>query len=612
MDSSGANIETRTIQNCIRELMELPVIKQFAVVWDDMGLEEKHRAARRATMKEHLQRLLEEMVQEEQELKRKLAESVQSCTKELQQLCSDLSLSCPQISEQLTLLERERQLRSQVDSMTKEKHSRLKRYKRLAEMEDAICDSLGEETKMVPEQQFKKFPSEEDLAQFRKRIEELEEKKEIHQAEFFSVREKIIHVWEELEIVPEKPFELIVSDGDIKNFILSDSNMKMLVGLFQELEGKAVKFQGESLYLREKIASLWNRLQIPEAARDNFNNLYSGFTSKIIKALKNELERLDQLKKQNLQRFVLATQAELHTVWDKCMFGEQQRREFSPAYTENFDDDSLSAHESELDRMKGFYSDNEEIFKLIEKREKLWIKYLEFEKSDNNPDKYHNRGGQLLKEQKLKKQVQKDLPKVENELKTVLTQWEQDHERYLIVHDERYLDTIDRQWGEKKQLEEQEKLEKQKAKVESTMMELVYGSKPSTPLKRRAAGTPPSSAPSSKVRKVGPSPLVNITASSTTSHGSVASRRAAQGPGKTPSRQQRPVGAGRNILKEKNVMPTFALVPNESIISHGNTSLASTVSYTDFQNGLKLGLDCQKVQSNTLPRSSSVLRVDII
>lgn len=121
--------------------MGLPVIKQFAVVWDDMGLEEKHRAARRATMKEHLQRLLEEMVQEEQELKRKLMESVQSCTKELQQLCSDLSLSCPQvdlaqfpdtlynplgvpmrftqISEQLTLLERERQLRSQVDSMTK-------------------------------------------------------------------------------------------------------------------------------------------------------------------------------------------------------------------------------------------------------------------------------------------------------------------------------------------------------------------------------------------------------------------------------------------------------------------------------------------------------------
>ena len=30
-------------------------------------------------------------------------------------------------------------------------------------------------------------------------------------------------------------------------------------------------------------------------------------------------------------------------------------------------------------------------------------------------------------------------------------------------------------------------------------------------------------------------------------------------------------------------MPTFSLIPNESIISHCNTSLASTVSYTDFQ-----------------------------
>ena len=50
----------------------------------------------------------------------------------------------------------------------------------------------------------------------------------------------------------------------------------------------------------------------------------------------------------------------------------------------------------------------------------------------------------------------------------------------------------------------------------------------------------------------------------------------------TPNRQQRPIGTGRNILKEKNV-PALSLVPNESIISHGNTSLASTVSYTDFQ-----------------------------
>lgn len=89
------DVEIKTIQSCIGELLELPVIKQFALVWEDMGLEQKHRASRRATIKEHLQRLLEEMVQEEQELKRKLDESVQACAKELQQLCTELSLNCP-------------------------------------------------------------------------------------------------------------------------------------------------------------------------------------------------------------------------------------------------------------------------------------------------------------------------------------------------------------------------------------------------------------------------------------------------------------------------------------------------------------------------------------
>ena len=39
----------------------------------------------------------------------------------------------------------------------------------------------------------------------------------------------------------------------------------------------------------------------------------------------------------------------------------------------------MSAHESELDRMKGFYEDHKEIFKLIDKREEMWVKMLNFE-----------------------------------------------------------------------------------------------------------------------------------------------------------------------------------------------------------------------------------------
>lgn len=47
--------------------------------------------------------------------------------------------------------------------------------------------------------------------------------------------------------------------------------------------------------------------------------------------------------------------------------------------TDEFSEDMLSAHESELDRMRGFYADNKDVFRLVEKRENLWNKMQEFE-----------------------------------------------------------------------------------------------------------------------------------------------------------------------------------------------------------------------------------------
>ena len=45
----------------------------------------------------------------------------------------------------------------------------------------------------------------------------------------------------------------------------------------------------------------------------------------------------------------------------------------------DFSDDLLNAHESELDRMRGFHGDNQDVFKLVEKRENLWGRYEDFE-----------------------------------------------------------------------------------------------------------------------------------------------------------------------------------------------------------------------------------------
>lgn len=86
---------------------------------------------------------------------------------------------------------------------------------------------------------------------------------------------------------------------------------------------------------------------------------------------------------------------------------------------------------------------------------------LVLQEKDSDPNRLFNtRGGQLLKDQKLRQQLKKDLPKVEKELKGVLEQWEEDHERYFVISDSRYLDTIARQWAERDEQKEKEKIKR--------------------------------------------------------------------------------------------------------------------------------------------------------
>jgi len=67
----------------------------------------------------------------------------------------------------------------------------------------------------------------------------------------------------------------------------------------------------------------------------------------------------------------------------------------------------------------------------------------------SNPSRFENRGGKLLKEEKARKAIEKELPKVEKELESNLLQWENDWERHFIINDTRYLDTVASQRNER-------------------------------------------------------------------------------------------------------------------------------------------------------------------
>lgn len=93
----------------------------------------------------------------------------------------------------------------------------------------------------------------------------------------------------------------------------------------------------------------------------------------------------------------------------------------------------------------------------------IQVKYCLFhlpQKKSQDPNRFNDRGGQLQKQLKLRKQLEKELPKLEKELKASLLQWEEDHERYFIVHDSHYLDALELEVMERLSTREKEKIKK--------------------------------------------------------------------------------------------------------------------------------------------------------
>ena len=84
--------------------------------------------------------------------------------------------------------------------------------------------------------------------------------------------------------------------------------------------------------------------------------------------------------------------------------------------TENYTEELLATHEHQVEVMKGYYEDNKEMFRLIERRNMTWDKLKELEAKSSDPNRFANRGGNLLKEEREKKALQKSYPKVKLDL----------------------------------------------------------------------------------------------------------------------------------------------------------------------------------------------------
>jgi Ase1/PRC1/MAP65 family protein len=115
-----------------------------------------------------------------------------------------------------------------------------------------------------------------------------------------------------------------------------------------------------------------------------------------------------------------------------------------------YSDALLSAHEVEISRLEALKDQRAPILSMIDKHRSLIKDRNDLQQSSQDASRLMARGnkgekrdpGKLLREEKMRKKIAKELPRIEAELRTILENFEEEYGRAFMVHGERYLDEL--------------------------------------------------------------------------------------------------------------------------------------------------------------------------
>ncbi|XP_037802127.1 protein regulator of cytokinesis 1-like [Penaeus monodon] len=389
-------------------------LARLEAVWDDIGLNEEQRKERRHHFNGHIVNLCEKIIDDETALKTRITNNIERNTQEILKLSEGLGVVPEDAVDGLTLLELDTLLQERVDHLLQLKEQRVDTLKLLQEKDEGICELLCETPYYVPAGL---IPSLEDIKSVEDHVKTMETEKEEREKSFRTLKAGILKFLELLEQPPEDSFcqDIICSEDD--DFPLGKAYLQQMRGVHSDLEFRVHECEVKSLELREKISWLWIALEIPLEEQQAFLSTAPKHTPSNIAKLEEELEKLRLLRLQNLSVFIEKLQEELATWWEKCYVGEEERKKFLDQQPDDASEEVLDAYENEVRKWKQHYEANKDIYILATQFMDLYNHMLELEERAKDPSRLFNtRGGALLLEEKAKKKVRTELPRVQESL----------------------------------------------------------------------------------------------------------------------------------------------------------------------------------------------------
>ncbi|KAI7862550.1 microtubule associated protein-domain-containing protein [Spinellus fusiger] len=199
--------------------------------------------------------------------------------------------------------------------------------------------------------------------------------------------------------------------------------------------------------ITQRLYQMWDRLHIEQETRHQFLTNSQGLTMKDMDMYEEELRRLTRLKEERVGDFIISTRQELACLWDQLYFSEGEQRQFGPAFSDEYNEATLMALEDEIARLQLLVENRKHILEKVEQHINMLQEMKDFENTTNDPSRLFGKGqrdpGRLLREEKFRKRVQRELPKLERELRGALIEFETTTKKEFLVYGEPYLKTLE-------------------------------------------------------------------------------------------------------------------------------------------------------------------------
>lgn len=240
----------------------------------------------------------------------------------------------------------------------------------------------------------------------------------------------------------------------------TEANLARAATKLQWLEAEKQRREMLIQELYDELSELWAKFDVPEEEMDAFVMDHRGSTMDVIQAYQAELDKMKQLKAQHMSLFITKTRERIATLWDSLFLTDHERQaSFPPFFIDvsadadpNLDeplptDDILASHEQMIDLLTEQVRVKAPVLKVIGRYKELLDEARQLDESASDGSRLlgrSNRGdpGRLLREEKMRKRVKVQKPKIEAELLKVIPAWEEEHGEPFTINGVRYLDEL--------------------------------------------------------------------------------------------------------------------------------------------------------------------------